>query len=53
MFSAAHEQTDGSFKMFTDFFPPSLQIINATVDNSKLVLDIDNNRMTADDFRLK
>ncbi|XP_077170951.1 keratin, type I cytoskeletal 19-like isoform X2 [Paroedura picta] len=29
------------------------QIISATVDNSKLVLDIDNNRMTADDFRLK
>ncbi|XP_048374203.1 keratin, type I cytoskeletal 19-like [Sphaerodactylus townsendi] len=29
------------------------QIICATVDNSKLVLDIDNNRMTADDFRLK
>ncbi|KAF7239127.1 Keratin, type I cytoskeletal 19 [Varanus komodoensis] len=29
------------------------QIICATVDNSKLILDIDNNRMTADDFRLK
>ncbi|XP_072860363.2 keratin, type I cytoskeletal 19 [Pogona vitticeps] len=29
------------------------QIICATVDNSKLVLDIDNNRMTADDFRMK
>ncbi|XP_063158132.1 keratin, type I cytoskeletal 19-like [Candoia aspera] len=29
------------------------QIVCATVDNSKLVLDIDNNRMTADDFRLK
>ncbi|XP_062994159.1 keratin, type I cytoskeletal 19-like [Elgaria multicarinata webbii] len=29
------------------------QIICATVDNSKFVLDIDNNRMTADDFRLK
>ncbi|XP_061444584.1 keratin, type I cytoskeletal 19-like [Rhineura floridana] len=29
------------------------QIICATVDNSKFVLNIDNNRMTADDFRLK
>uniref|UniRef100_A0A8D0B6S7 IF rod domain-containing protein n=1 Tax=Salvator merianae TaxID=96440 RepID=A0A8D0B6S7_SALMN len=29
------------------------QIVCATVDNSKLILDIDNNRMTADDFRLK
>ncbi|KAM6449470.1 keratin, type I cytoskeletal 19-like [Liasis olivaceus] len=29
------------------------KIICATVDNSKLTLDIDNNRMTADDFRLK
>ncbi|KAH0626835.1 hypothetical protein JD844_002086 [Phrynosoma platyrhinos] len=29
------------------------QIICATVENSKLVLDIDNNRMTADDFRMK
>uniref|UniRef100_A0A7M4E5Q8 IF rod domain-containing protein n=1 Tax=Crocodylus porosus TaxID=8502 RepID=A0A7M4E5Q8_CROPO len=29
------------------------QIISATVDNSKLLLDIDNSRMTADDFRMK
>uniref|UniRef100_A0A8C5RU22 IF rod domain-containing protein n=1 Tax=Laticauda laticaudata TaxID=8630 RepID=A0A8C5RU22_LATLA len=29
------------------------QIVCASVDNSKLILDIDNNRMTADDFRLK
>uniref|UniRef100_A0A8D0HA13 IF rod domain-containing protein n=1 Tax=Sphenodon punctatus TaxID=8508 RepID=A0A8D0HA13_SPHPU len=29
------------------------QIICATVDNSKLILNIDNNKMTADDFRLK
>ncbi|XP_025031550.1 keratin, type I cytoskeletal 19-like [Python bivittatus] len=29
------------------------KILSATVDNSKLTLDIDNNRMTADDFRLK
>ncbi|XP_058036200.1 keratin, type I cytoskeletal 19-like [Ahaetulla prasina] len=29
------------------------QIVLASVDNSKLILDIDNNRMTADDFRLK
>ncbi|XP_060636991.1 keratin, type I cytoskeletal 19-like [Anolis sagrei] len=29
------------------------QIVCATVENSKLVLDIDNNRMTADDFRMK
>nr|XP_020641184.1 keratin, type I cytoskeletal 15-like isoform X2 [Pogona vitticeps] len=28
-------------------------IICATVDNSKLTLDIDNNRITADDFKLK
>uniref|UniRef100_A0A8C6VQG9 Keratin 13 n=1 Tax=Naja naja TaxID=35670 RepID=A0A8C6VQG9_NAJNA len=30
-----------------------MQIVCASVDNSKLILDIDNNRMTADDFRLK
>ncbi|KFO97510.1 Keratin, type I cytoskeletal 17, partial [Calypte anna] len=29
------------------------QIISATVDNNKLVLDIDNSKMTADDFRMK
>ncbi|NXY73645.1 K1C15 protein, partial [Glareola pratincola] len=32
---------------------PLLQIISATVDNNKLVLDIDNSKMTADDFRMK
>uniref|UniRef100_A0A8B9PQ39 IF rod domain-containing protein n=1 Tax=Apteryx owenii TaxID=8824 RepID=A0A8B9PQ39_APTOW len=29
------------------------QIISATVDNNKLLLEIDNSRMTADDFRMK
>ncbi|NXP27626.1 K1C15 protein, partial [Scytalopus superciliaris] len=29
------------------------QIISATVDNNKLILDIDNSKMTADDFRMK
>uniref|UniRef100_A0A8C4TUU6 IF rod domain-containing protein n=1 Tax=Falco tinnunculus TaxID=100819 RepID=A0A8C4TUU6_FALTI len=29
------------------------QIISATVDNNKLLLDIDNSKMTADDFRMK
>ncbi|XP_010084535.1 PREDICTED: keratin, type I cytoskeletal 13-like [Pterocles gutturalis] len=29
------------------------QIIAATVDNNKLLLDIDNSKMTADDFRMK
>ncbi|NWI68092.1 K1C42 protein, partial [Todus mexicanus] len=29
------------------------QIIAATVDNNKLILDIDNSKMTADDFRMK
>ncbi|KYO46704.1 keratin, type I cytoskeletal 16-like [Alligator mississippiensis] len=29
------------------------QIVSATVDNSKLLLDIDNSRMTADDLRTK
>ncbi|NWR79077.1 K1C15 protein, partial [Centropus unirufus] len=32
---------------------PLLQIISATVDNNKLLLDIDNSKMTADDFRMK
>ncbi|NWW47508.1 K1C15 protein, partial [Pedionomus torquatus] len=32
---------------------PLLQIISATVDNNKMVLDIDNSKMTADDFRMK
>ncbi|NWI13848.1 K1C15 protein, partial [Crypturellus soui] len=30
-----------------------LQIISATVDNNKMLLDIDNSKMTADDFRMK
>ncbi|NWX15747.1 K1C14 protein, partial [Aegotheles bennettii] len=30
-----------------------LQIVSATVDNNKLLLDIDNIKMTADDFRVK
>ncbi|NXC18798.1 K1C15 protein, partial [Corythaeola cristata] len=30
-----------------------LQIISATVDNNRLLLDIDNSKMTADDFRMK
>ncbi|KAK2536188.1 hypothetical protein Q9233_003397 [Columba guinea] len=29
------------------------QIISATVDNNRLLLDIDNSKMTADDFRIK
>ncbi|NXT74258.1 K1C15 protein, partial [Zapornia atra] len=29
------------------------QIVSATVDNNKLILDIDNSKMTADDFRMK
>nr|XP_047909175.1 keratin, type I cytoskeletal 47 kDa-like [Anser cygnoides] len=29
------------------------QIISATVDNNKMLLDIDNSKMTADDFRMK
>ncbi|NXR14551.1 K1C42 protein, partial [Semnornis frantzii] len=29
------------------------QIIAATVDNNKMILEIDNSRMTADDFRMK
>ncbi|KYO46705.1 keratin, type I cytoskeletal 19-like [Alligator mississippiensis] len=29
------------------------QIISATVDNNKLILDIDNSKMIADDFRMK
>ncbi|NWU84855.1 K1C42 protein, partial [Onychorhynchus coronatus] len=29
------------------------QIISATVDNNKMILDIDNSKMTADDFRMK
>ncbi|NWT42853.1 KRT36 protein, partial [Chroicocephalus maculipennis] len=29
------------------------QIISATVDNNRLLLDIDNSKMTADDFRMK
>ncbi|KAM6238720.1 uncharacterized protein LJ264_012816 [Porphyrio hochstetteri] len=29
------------------------QIVSATVDNNKLLLDIDNSKMTADDFRMK
>nr|XP_013801845.1 PREDICTED: keratin, type I cytoskeletal 13-like [Apteryx mantelli mantelli] len=29
------------------------QIISATVDNNKLLLEIDNSKMTADDFRMK
>ncbi|NWR88539.1 K1C15 protein, partial [Furnarius figulus] len=29
------------------------QIISATVDNNKLILEIDNSKMTADDFRMK
>ncbi|KAM6312375.1 keratin, type I cytoskeletal 19-like [Podargus strigoides] len=29
------------------------QIISATVDNNRLILDIDNSKMTADDFRMK
>ncbi|NXS70100.1 K1C15 protein, partial [Pandion haliaetus] len=32
---------------------PLLQIVSATVDNNKLLLDIDNSKMTADDFRMK
>ncbi|KAF1490416.1 Keratin, type I cytoskeletal 15, partial [Megadyptes antipodes antipodes] len=32
---------------------PLLQIISATVDNNRLLLDIDNSKMTADDFRMK
>ncbi|NXX43581.1 K1C15 protein, partial [Tricholaema leucomelas] len=33
--------------------PPPLQIIAASVDNNRLLLDIDNSKMTADDFRMK
>ncbi|XP_023798236.1 keratin, type I cytoskeletal 15-like [Cyanistes caeruleus] len=29
------------------------QIISATVDNNRMLLDIDNSKMTADDFRMK
>ncbi|XP_023798233.1 keratin, type I cytoskeletal 15-like [Cyanistes caeruleus] len=29
------------------------QIISATVDNNRMILDIDNSKMTADDFRMK
>ncbi|NWH37274.1 K1C15 protein, partial [Chloropsis hardwickii] len=32
---------------------PLLQIISATVDNNRMMLDIDNSKMTADDFRMK
>ncbi|XP_039553138.1 LOW QUALITY PROTEIN: keratin, type I cytoskeletal 14-like [Passer montanus] len=32
---------------------PLLQIISATVDNNRMTLDIDNSKMTADDFRMK
>ncbi|NXI22385.1 K1C15 protein, partial [Sterrhoptilus dennistouni] len=32
---------------------PLLQIISATVDNNRMLLDIDNSKMTADDFRMK
>ncbi|NXX43585.1 K1C15 protein, partial [Tricholaema leucomelas] len=35
------------------FNSPLLQIIAATVDNNKMILEIDNSRMTADDFRMK
>ncbi|NWV19646.1 K1C15 protein, partial [Origma solitaria] len=30
-----------------------LQIISASVDNNRMILDIDNSKMTADDFRMK
>lgn len=29
------------------------QIVCATIDNNKIILNIDNSRMTADDFRVK
>ncbi|NWZ73661.1 K1C14 protein, partial [Acrocephalus arundinaceus] len=32
---------------------PLLQIISATVDNNRMLLDIDNSKMTAEDFRMK
>ncbi|NXA69072.1 K1C15 protein, partial [Mohoua ochrocephala] len=32
---------------------PLFQIISATVDNNRMILDIDNSKMTADDFRMK
>lgn len=43
------EDTEKRLQEWVFFF----QIVCATIDNNKIILNIDNSRMTADDFRVK